>query len=133
LDALHNDAVANGFEGIVIYNQSGVYQYNTRSSNAFKYKLPKEAEYRILSYETDKNGHPVFTCEYIDINGNTDTFKVKPKGTDTERKTIITSFNSGYKNSWYTVEFETLSKIGKPLKPCGVCLRDCNSEGSPLV
>ena len=85
--------VEAGYEGIVIYNTDSIYQFNQRSSTVLKYKPVADAEYKILSYTADRNGHPVFTCETHDGK----QFKVKPKGTDEERKQIITNFDSQYK------------------------------------
>ena len=58
-------------------------------------------------------------------------FKVKPKGTDAERKAIIANFESQYLNNWYKIEYEVFSKDGIPLKPVGIGLRDCDSNGQP--
>ena len=118
----------SGFEGSVIYNMDATYQFNVRSSSVLKYKGTLDLEVKLLSYNVDKNGHPVFNAIY---NGK--EFKVKPKGTDKERKDIIANFESQYKDRYYTIEYETFSKDGVPLKPCGVCLRDCDVEGNPLT
>lgn len=118
----------SGFEGSVIYNSDAMYEFNVRSSSVLKYKGTLDLEVKLLSYNVDKNGHPVFNAIY---NGK--EFKVKPKGTDKERKDIISNFESQYKDKWYKIEYETLSKDGTPLKPIGLGLRDCNSLGEPLV
>lgn len=123
----YNFCMDLGLEGTVIKNLTCEYKYNERSSDAFKYKKTLDGEYKILNYEVDKNSHPVFICEVGDS-----TFKVKPKGTSDERKRMIVDFSSLYKNKWYKIEYETLSKDGKPLKPVGICLRDCDSSGRPM-
>ena len=118
----------SGFEGSVIYNMDATYQFNVRSSSVLKYKGTLDLEVKLLSYNVDKNGHPVFNAIY---NGK--EFKVKPKGTDKERKDIISNFESQYKDQWYKIEYETFSKDGVPLKPVGLGLRDCDVEGNPLT
>ena len=128
LDHWYNIAMLAGFEGTVIYNLDATYKFNQRSSQVLKYKKTLDLEVLINSYEVDKNGHPVFNCTY-----NSKSFKVKPKGTDAERKAIIANFNELYANKWYTIEYETLSKDGVPLKPVGVGLRDCDPSGNPLT
>lgn len=60
-------------------------------------------------------------------------FKVKPKGTDAERKAMIVNFESQYLNQWYKIEYEMLSKDKIPLKPVGIGLRECDSLGEPKV
>ena len=128
LEEFFTVTVEAGYEGIVIYNTDSIYQFNQRSSTVLKYKPVADAEYKILSYTTDRNGHPVFTCETHDGK----QFKVKPKGTDEERKQIITNFDSQYKNNYYKIEYEMLSDSGIPLKGIGVGLRACDSNAEPL-
>ena len=128
LEEFYTATVGAGYEGIVIYNTDSIYQFNQRSSTVLKYKPVADAEYKILSYTTDRNGHPVFTCETHDGK----QFKVKPKGTDEERKQIITNFDSQYKNNYYKIEYEMLSDSGIPLKGVGIGLRACDSNAEPL-
>lgn len=128
LEEFYTVTVEAGYEGIVIYNTDSIYQFNQRSSTVLKYKPVADAEYKILSYTTDRNGHPVFTCETPDGK----QFKVKPKGTDEERKQIITNFDSQYKNNYYKIEYEMLSDSGIPLKGVGIGLRACDSNAEPL-
>ena len=128
LEEFFTVTVEAGYEGVVIYNIDSIYQFNQRSSTVLKYKPVADAEYKILSYTTDRNGHPVFTCETHDGK----QFKVKPKGTDEERKQIITNFDSQYKNNYYKIEYEMLSDSGIPLKGIGVGLRSCDEQGNPV-
>ena len=128
LEEFYAATVGAGYEGVVIYNTDSIYQFNQRSSTVLKYKPVADAEYKILSYTTDRNGHPVFTCETHDGK----QFKVKPKGTDEERKQIITNFDSQYKNNYYKIEYEMLSDSGIPLKGIGVGLRSCDEQGNPV-
>lgn len=128
LEEFYTATVETGYEGVVIYNTDSIYKFNQRSSTVLKYKPVADAEYKILSYTTDRNGHPVFTCETHDGK----QFKVKPKGTDEERKQIITNFDSQYKNNYYKIEYEMLSDSGIPLKPVGISLRACDSNAEPL-
>ena len=124
----YNRAISLGLEGIVIKHPKALYEHGTRSNLMWKLKPVQSMEVRILSYTTDKNSHPVFTVE----TPNHIQFKVKPKGTDAERKQIITDFNSKYKNNWGTIEYETTSLNGTPLKPVFIALRKCNDKGEPL-
>jgi hypothetical protein len=126
--AYHKLCVKQGYEGIVIRNARCRYEYGIRSSDAFKYKIPLDAEFVIDSFFIDKDGHPVFWMK----NPKGNDFKVKPKGTDKKRKKIIGDFYEKYKDQWYTVEFESWSKYGVPLKPVGIGLRKCNALGGPV-
>lgn len=117
-----------GLEGTVIYNAVSEYKFNERSSSVYKYKKTLDAEYNIVDCEVDKNGHPVFHC----VTSSGAVFKVKPKGTDADRKQMVRDFESVFLNRWYKIEYETLSKDGKPLKPVGIGLRACNEKGEPI-
>lgn len=128
IEAHYNQCMAAGLEGTVIYNADAPYQFNTRSSYVYKYKKAQDAEFQIVDCETDKNGHPVFHC----TTPSGSVFKVKPKGTDSERKQIVRNFETQYLNKWYKIEFETYSKDNIPLKPVGIGLRNCTSNGVPL-
>ena len=112
-----------GYEGTVIKNQSALYEHNVRSSDMFKYKKAQSAEFRILSYELDKHGSPVFTLQCT-----AGEFKAKPIGS----REFWKLFNpSEYIGNWAMVEYETLSKSGIPLKPIFISLRTCDADGNP--
>ena len=127
LEKIYEYTVSLGLEGIVVYNADAMYKFNERSSSVLKYKPILDAEYIIRDYNTDRNGHPVFTCE----TPSGQSFKVKPKGTNEERLQIIADFETKYKNKYYTIEYEMLSDAGIPLKPVGIGLRACDSTGEP--
>lgn len=124
--ALHSHFVSKGWEGAIVRNADGLYEYNTRSYDVLKLKDVMDAEFKILTYDIDKNAHPVFVCKTAEGK----TFKVKPKGTDAERKEILRRIMY-YVGEWYKIEFEMYSKDGIPLKPVGIGLRQCDSNGNP--
>lgn len=127
LEVHYEQCMALGLEGTVIYNADAEYKFNERSSSVYKYKKTQDAEYEIVDCEEDKNGHPVFHC----VTSSGAVFKVKPKGTDAERKAMVRNFESVFLNKWYKIEYEMLSKDGKPLKPVGIGLRACDENGNP--
>lgn len=128
-----NDCIAKGYEGTVLYNKTARYAFNERSSDVYKYKIPKEAEFRIIDHVIDKKGHAVYVCKLTTDKwvAGAATFKVKRKGTNEERQAdaAVAFYNNG---KWLTVEFEMLSKDGVPLKPVGLDYRLCNDAGEPL-
>jgi len=128
IDELLADAVSRGMEGIMVINGDDEYKYNERSSSIWKYKIAQDAEYKIIGLELDKKDNPTLICE--SSGGN---FKVRPKGDQASRDKLKAEFEDKYLGNWYKVEFEALSKAGKPTKPVGICLRDCDSEGAPAV
>lgn len=127
IDAHFNASIKAGFEGIVIYNACAMYQYNFRSSDIFKYKVAQDAEFKVVSFTADKDGFPLLICE----TPTHKTFTVKPTGTADERTALLANLPSLI-GQFYTVEFETYSKAGIPLKPVGIGFRKCSSNGEPL-
>lgn len=119
--------ISYGFEGTVIYNSSALYEYNVRSSNIFKYKQAQSAEYQVVDYTTDKSGFPLLICKIT----NDLTFTVKPSGTAEQRKQLLNILPTKL-GEYYTIEYETLSKNGTPLKPVGIAFRKCTPSGIPL-
>ena len=125
LEDHYNQAIFEGYEGTVIYNADAEYKFNTRSSQVYKYKKTQDAEYKVIDFSLDKNGHPVYICEV-----NNTTFKVKRKGTHQERINDAANATSNL-GKWLTVEYEMLSKAGTPLKPVGLSFRECDNLGNP--
>lgn len=127
LQELHDLAVEQGYEGIIIRNADCKYEYNTRSNSAFKMKVALDKEFQVVGYKLDKYDHPVYTC--ASDGGN---FSVKRKGTAEQRlaDAAVVESNIG---KWLTVEFESYSDAGKPTKPVGLNFRDCDTDGNPLV
>ena len=133
LDAQHAEAVAAGYEGIMIRNADGLYEYNTRSLDVFKYKVAEDAEFKTISFELDKNSHPVFNC-FVDPTlpiSEENTFKVKLKGTSEER-TAMGLIADTLLGQYVKVEFEMLSMIGKPQKPVGIMFRKVDENGEAI-
>lgn len=115
--------VRSGFEGTVIKNYDALYQHNVRSSDMFKYKKVLSAEFLISNYNLDKNGLPVFVMKCT-----AGEFKAKPIGT----KEFWAKVNpNDYLGNYATIEYETLSKDGLPLKPIFISLRSMDTDGNP--
>lgn len=123
----YTECMSQGLEGTVIKNLDGLYTYNVRSSDQFKYKKALDAEYEVVGFEIDKNGHAVYQC----ATKLKQIFKVKRKGSNAER-TLDTSLADQNIGKWLTIEYETLSKDGIPLKPVGLNFRKCDEQGNPV-
>lgn len=120
--------VAEGYEGSVVRNYDGLYEYNKKTSDVLKVKYVQSEEFKVVGYVLDKNQQPVFTC-----TSSGGPFKVKPKGTAEQRKAIADNADN-WIGKWLTVEYETLSKDGIPLKPVGITLREgYEKEGGTFV
>lgn len=116
-----------GYEGLVLTLPEALYQYNVRSLQVFKYKKALDAEYLVVDYTIDKSGSPVLVCETPEKR----TFSVKPKGTVLQRQQLLDNLEACI-GRWYKIEYETLSKLNIPLKPVGICFRNCDASGNPL-
>jgi len=114
-------------EGTVVKNYKGLYVHGTRSSDQFKYKKALDAEFEVVGYEIDKNDCPVWV---LTTNGH--NFKAKPKGNRQDQQAIA-KIAGEFVGLWATIEYEMLSKDGKPLKPIFMNFRDCDSSGNPLT
>ena len=119
----YNLSVSRGYEGTVVKNASGLYKHNVRSSDQFKYKKTQSAEFEIIGYELDKNGLPVFIMQCD--KGN---FKAKPVGT---KEHWYNQLPVNYIGQYGTIEYETYSKSGIPLKPIFVSTREMDSNKNP--
>lgn len=124
IESHYNQCMYAKLEGTVIYNANAVYQFNTRSSNVFKYKKPQSAEFLIVSYELDKNGLPVFILE-----SSGGEFKAKPIGT---KEYWSQQIPVTYIGQYATVEYETFSKSGIPLKGVFISTRKLDASRNPL-
>ena len=121
--------VEMGYEGLIIRNSKGLYEYNTRSLDVFKYKPVEDAEFEVRGFDFDKYGHAVFSCWKSNIHvGDKASFKVKLKGTNEERLAMAANAKD-YIGKWLKVEYETLSKDDIPLKPVGIMFRKVDENG----
>ena len=127
VEAAYNLAMWSGCEGTVLKLPSAEYVHGVRSSSMWKYKKAVDAEFQVVGYNFDKNNHVVYQCS--SPGGD---FSVKRKGTNAQRLADATIVDTNLKK-FLTVEFECYSKSGKPTKPVGLCFRDCDINGDPLV
>lgn len=116
--------VEAGYEGIIVRNMEGVYEYGRRSYNLQKYKEFLDEEFLILDViegEGKFKGMAVFVCQ--SKHNPQDTFRVVMKGRASlkqrhlqERVYLI--------GKQITVQYQRLTKIGVPYLPVGIAIRD---------
>lgn len=117
----------DGFEGTIIRNFRGKYEYGQRSSDLLKWKLFKSAEAKVVGSKEDKNGEGVLDC--IEKDGT--LFSCKMKGTHSSRTQakmlkLIDSF--------ITFKYQARTDDGVPQFPVGQCVRDVNPlTWEPLI
>jgi hypothetical protein len=91
INAFHQQFCADGYEGSILRNAGGMYKCKYRSYDLLKKKDFDDDEFVItgFTFEKDTSGHNeplvVWICKAADSN----SFNVRPKGTELERKTLF--------------------------------------------
>ena len=123
LESIHNKATEQGFEGIMLRNEKGLYKEGpTRSSDLIKMKTMLDDEFEIVNFKEGigiEKGTVIWTCKTKDeLN-----FNVKPTGTREQRKIWFNNGNK-YIGKKLTVQYQELSKDQVPRFPVGIAIRD---------
>lgn len=110
-----------GYEGAIIRNFKGVYEFNQRSSDLLKWKLFQDTEAKVVDVELDKNGEGILICE--DHDGI--VVRMKLKGTHAER-----SYESQLKNIGKFINFTYQARTddNNYSFPVGQYFRDVDPE-----
>lgn len=119
---LFSEFVANGYEGIMLRNVSGLYITNYRSDDLQKYKEFMEEEFRIIGF-AEGDGHDKGTVKWICETSDGKPFTVRPRGTVAHRKELFQN-GSAYVGKLLTVIFQEYTEEGKPRFPVGKAVRD---------
>ncbi|QGZ16252.1 DNA ligase [Erwinia phage Hena1] len=110
-----------GFEGTMIRNFKGLYEYGQRSSDLQKWKIFQTAEAKVTGSKEDKNGEGVLDC--IEKDGT--EFSCKIKGTHAERTQAKMLKLIG---KFITFSFQARTDKGVPQFPVGQYEREVNPE-----
>jgi ATP-dependent DNA ligase len=118
---LHNQYVAEGYEGIMLRNKSGAYK-NARSVDLQKYKEFFDDEYEVIDYkegEGQEEGCVLWICKTPEGK----IFNCRPRGTREDRMEL---FKNGkqYIGKKLTVRFQELTDEKAPRFPVGIAFRD---------
>lgn len=118
---LHAQYVAEGFEGIMLRNKTGLYKYS-RSTDLQKYKEFIDEEFEIVDYKEGEGveaGCVLWICKTKEGK----TFNCRPRGTREDR---IELFNNGsnYIGKKLTVIYQELTDEGIPRFPVGKSIRE---------
>lgn len=125
----HAQAVKDGFEGVMLRNQLGVYESGKRSADLQKYKTFMDAEFEILDIIEDKNDGSIFILQN---NVNDEKFGCV-MGTIPERNHRL-AFKNDYIGKWLKVKFQTrYKKTLLPQFPVGLMIRDGYKVGREFV
>ena len=122
LKGFHDRFVADGKEGLIIRNKTGLYQLAARSKDLQKFKEFEDAEFTVVEY-TDgvgsEKGLVIWVCETEDKK----KFSVRPRGTHEERAELFNDAES-YVGKKLTVRYQELTEDGIPRFPVGIAFRD---------
>jgi DNA polymerase/3'-5' exonuclease PolX len=121
MKCLHNQYVAEGYEGIMLRNKLGLYK-NSRSSDLQKYKEFLDDDYEVVDYEEgegQEEGCVLWVCKTPEGK----IFSCRPRGSREDR---IELFKNGkkYVGKKLTVRFQELTDDKVPRFPVGIAFRD---------
>lgn len=126
----HEKCVADGYEGAIIRNLDGLYEFGFRSNDLIKLKTFDDSEFEIADV-IEATGRDAGTAVFIlylpghegEEITEENTFRAKPQGTRELRKEYFDSAVSiiGKKA---TVQYQGLSDDGIPRFPSAITIRD---------
>lgn len=115
----------DGFEGLMLRNVDGAYEWGNRSGDLQKWKDFQDIEALVESIEEDKLGEGVLLCRLA----SGVTVRCKMRGTHDSRSYSNMLF---YIGSWINIRFQAFTDDGSLQFPVGTGLRNCDQNGQPL-
>ncbi len=118
IERLHTFWVEDGFEGVMLRTQEGVYKLAAKSTELLKYKKFQDAEFEVVKWSVGKDGVIVFGC----IQEDGKLFEVRPMGNEEERAQLL-KLADDCVGKKLTVKFQERSNDNIPIFPVGVAFR----------
>ena len=112
------------YEGLILRNLGGKYEYGQRSNDLLKWKVFESDETLVYDVEIDKNKEGVLLCRMK--NGT--QFRCKMKGTHEER---LYEEQLKLVGKHITFTYQTLTVDGVPQFPVGIAVRELNDNWDP--
>jgi ATP-dependent DNA ligase len=122
IEDAHECFVKEGFEGVMIRQEKGIYEENKRSKFLQKHKSFLEEEFEIVNIhdgEGNDNNLVIWECK----TGTGKIFSVRPRGTFKEREILFMNA-SVHIGRYLTVILQEYSADGIPRFPVGKSIRD---------
>lgn len=113
-----------GYEGTIIRNLKGKYEFGQRSNDLLKWKVFESDEAFVYYVEIDKNSEGVLLCQLK----NGIEFRCKMKGTHNER---LYEEQLKFVGKHVTFTYQTLTVDGVPQFPVGIAVRELNENWEP--
>lgn len=121
----HDKFVQEGFEGVIVRNINGLYQFDHRSNDLQKYKEFFDSEFIIVGGHEKEDGRErgcvIFEVALDDNSGR--VFNVRPRGTVARRRKWLTEIKSLI-GKQLTVRWQERSQDNVPIFPVGIAIRD---------
>ena len=121
LYAYLDDCLARGYEGCMVRNMDGKYEYK-RSYDLQKLKKFSDSEYKVVGVKIGTKGSMAGKAVFICENGNT-TFDCKLKG-NMDELTKYANDPSLVVGKILTVKYQGMTKYGQPRFPVGMRFRE---------
>jgi ATP-dependent DNA ligase len=122
IEDAHECFVKEGFEGVMIRQEKGIYEENKRSNFLQKHKSFLEEEFEIINFH-DGEGNDKHLVIWECKTGTGKIFSVRPRGTFEEREILFMNA-SVHIGRYLTVIFQEYSADGIPRFPVGKSIRD---------
>lgn len=110
--ASFKQAIKDGYEGVMVRNFDHDYILDYRSPDLLKYKERLDDEFEVIDVTEGYDRTGIFVCKTEEGS----MFEATPAWTR-ERKRALLKHKEKYIGKMVTVEYETLSRDGIPLKP----------------
>lgn len=126
IERLHEIFLRLDFEGTVVCNASGLYEYDRRTYDKLKKKNLFSEEFEIVGVDYDwaeVAGVSVKCIKFIMSNKEGVQFPAVPAWTKTKRATAYEDKES-FAGKLGTIEYRSLTKYGLPFHPVFVAVRD---------
>lgn len=130
VEEYHDKCAAEGYEGVIIRNYDGLYEFGFRSSNLIKRKEFTTEEFKIADV-VEASGRDSGTAIFVlYLPGREDeeltyenSFRAKPQGSR-ELRTEYFREKENLIGKMVTIQYQGLSDSGVPRFPVGLTIRD---------
>lgn len=118
----HEKCVADGYEGVIIRNLDGKYEFGFRSNDLIKLKTFDDAEFEIIDI-IEATGRDAGTSVMVLRTSDGNGFNAKPQGSRELRAEYLKN-RKNIIGKWATVQYQGLSDDGVPRFPSLIAIRD---------